>query len=164
MKDKETLEKEAMEKAKAIFLRSQGMAPDVVRQMTKQRLYKDAYNKHKKTHKDVGIIDIDDQMNITNQTPAQIKAGIVGAGREMLNIYIREIEEKYGITYGYKAQRLQAIIDSETSKDSDRISAIAELNKMQGHYAPTQNINHNLNANIDLKDIANVLERVRREY
>lgn len=40
------------------------------------------------------------------------------------------------------------------------IAAIAELNKMQGHYAPTQNQNVNVNVSADMKEAKEIAARL----
>jgi len=71
------------------------------------------------------------------------------------------------VTPEWKTTRLKHIVektiplvDDEPSDYATGIKAIAELNKMQGHYAPTQNQNMNLNVNADADDVKAITERL----
>lgn len=87
--------------------------------------------------------------------------------KERIEKIMAKLEEKTLVTYEWKVKKLQEIIDSsfkvkkkviddvtgeevlvpEFSKVA--IQAMAELNKMQGHYAPTKNMNLYVNTTLD---------------
>jgi hypothetical protein len=65
---------------------------------------------------------------------------------------------------------INAFIPDEGEPDSRKVSvalsAIAEANKMQGHYAPDkhQNINLNLNADADIAKLKELTEEVVKAH
>lgn len=64
----------------------------------------------------------------------------------------------------YKIKCLLDIISSDgdhRSAGATKISAIAELNKMQGHYAPSQT--QNINLNIDIAEALELMEKVKEK-
>lgn len=83
-----------------------------------------------------------------------------------------------GVTYEKKLGKIKTVIDSfipeegELKPDKVKVglSAIQEANRMQGHYAPTQNQNLNVNLNGDIdsaKEIAarlNSKNRYKKDY
>lgn len=73
------------------------------------------------------------------------------------------------ITIEYKLDKLKTVVD-QFIPDSDLkvnevkvgISAIAELNRMQGHYAPDKSMN--LNVNADAQATKELIERLESEH
>ena len=78
----------------------------------------------------------------------------------------KKTEKKEIATLEWRMQTLQHI--AETHKDASTvnaaISAISELNKMSGDYAPTKSETLNKNANIDLSNVRELLKTSMKEY
>lgn len=76
-----------------------------------------------------------------------------------------EIVIAHGVSFDWKASMLQNIILSQLDSNPDvAIKAVAELNKMQGHYAPESTINLNVNENREIKEIQEIRKMYKREY
>jgi phage terminase small subunit len=96
--------------------------------------------------------------------------------QELLEKTRSEVQKKTEVTFEWKVQKLQEIIDRSLNQhlqDDDgsgkklvlsdtAIKAIAELNKMQGHYAPEKR--ENLNVNTSLENIRRVRDEYKKEY
>jgi hypothetical protein len=76
--------------------------------------------------------------------------------------------------YGWKIHKLVNLINictpdcTDITKDdinaNATISAIAELNKMQGHYAAEKSINTNLNIDADFQKVRELVEKNKKEF
>lgn len=66
------------------------------------------------------------------------------------------------VTKEWKMRRLKEIAEG----DKTPIAAIAELNKMQGHYAPTKTVNANINAGVEMQveQVQKLVEKFAKEY
>ena len=85
-----------------------------------------------------------------------------------LAIRIKALEKKEIATVEWKMDKLVGITErTEEGKPQVAISAISELNKMQGHYAPTQVQQTNLNLDVDvikLKQINDLVNEKQKDY
>lgn len=54
--------------------------------------------------------------------------------------------------------------EKELVSATNAISAIAELNKMQGHYAPTKTVNAQIVNEADTEELKQLIEEHKREY
>lgn len=85
---------------------------------------------------------------------------------------LAEFEEKLQITANWKANKLRQIIlkalpdnDEEGKPNySAVISAISELNKMQGHYSAEKHVNTNLNVDTDMIELVELIKKYKSEY
>ena len=76
------------------------------------------------------------------------------------------------LTFNWKCQQLKSAIEKALSGEAfngrpqlrEVIAAVAELNKMQGHYAPTQSVNANVNTEVDWARVEELIARYKREY
>jgi phage terminase small subunit len=104
-------------------------------------------------------------------TKASSAAGYLSYNHEVLDkpevkAYLKEKRRKLnnviGLDFWWKARRLETLINSVIGREGDpdsvdmqyaniAISAIAELNKMQGHHAPEKSIVVNLEHDAQLK-------------
>lgn len=70
-------------------------------------------------------------------------------------------------TYDYKTNLLYGIAENNED-DRIKISAVVELNKMEGHYAPEKSVNVNLGVDANIEEVKRVtselLEKNKREY
>jgi phage terminase small subunit len=83
----------------------------------------------------------------------------------------KSIQDK--MSFDYKLDKLNKVVDNFIPDDeipmaklaTVAIQAIAEANRMQGHYSPdkTINANLNLNADMDIKKIKDITEEVIRK-
>lgn len=93
--------------------------------------------------------------------------------RTFLDERLSKIEEKLEITFDKKLKKLWHIVDKCAPDDAVEAkemqataatSAIAELNKMQGHYSAEKHINTNLNIDTDLNEISELVKLHEQEY
>jgi phage terminase small subunit len=90
---------------------------------------------------------------------------------------LKTVEEKEQITFDYKIKKLKQIVElsvpSEAANKEEinanaAISAISELNKMQGHYSAEKHANLNLVVDADIAQakelMAQLLQQYKREY
>lgn len=114
---------------------------------------------------------------------ASIAAGYKGTNYTVLPSYEakeylkerrRQLNNSIGLDFWWKAKRLSTIITSVIGNGEDpdavdlqhaniAISAIAELNKMQGHYAPDKSIVVNLEHDEQLKMVNDMTVQLLRE-
>jgi hypothetical protein len=82
------------------------------------------------------------------------KPEIVHEINKLQNKVMKKVEDKVKVTYEWKVQKLKDLIEKcatgEGFKDgwinaSGLVSALSELNKMHGDYAPEKRINTNVN-------------------
>lgn len=75
-----------------------------------------------------------------------------------------KVEQKTLVTFEWKVNKLQEIIDQAQSSEQyrDAVAAMAELNKMQGHYAPEKQVNYNVD--VTLENIRNARLEYKKEY
>lgn len=120
-----------------------------------------------------------------NATQAAIKAGYsaktarnIGnenltkpAIKEFIEKRMKKIEEKIEATIEWKVKMLKTCAEKCLQGEADRdglihpsgiVSAIAELNKMQGHYAPEKSIN--VHADADAEETSSLIKQYEREY
>jgi phage terminase small subunit len=85
-----------------------------------------------------------------------------------LAIRLKAIEKKEIATMEWKMDKLVGIVErTEEVKPQVAISGISELNKMQGHYAPTKTEAINVNLDIDIlkaKELSEAIARKRKDY
>lgn len=91
--------------------------------------------------------------------------------QKFLKSKMKPVEKKIGITFEWKMKKLKKIVDNKIPDDSEiiedasvAIQAIAEMNRMQGDYAPTKSINANLNVEADKEQLDLLIEEHRREF
>jgi phage terminase small subunit len=88
--------------------------------------------------------------------------------RRYLDIRLKSIEKKEIATMEWKLDKLVGITErTEDAKPQVAISAISELNKMQGHYSPTVVQQTNLNLDLDvlkLKQINDLVNDKQKDY
>jgi phage terminase small subunit len=81
---------------------------------------------------------------------------------------IKQLQKNVEVTVDWKMGKLVNITErTEDGKPQVAISAISELNKMQGHYAPTQVQQTNLNLDLDvlkLKEINDLVNEKQKDY
>lgn len=86
-----------------------------------------------------------------------------------------KIEENLNITFDWKVKKLATVIDKSFVRDENGnevevkdaravIGAISELNKMQGHIAPTKQVNINANLDMEPEDFKKLVAEYEREY
>jgi phage terminase small subunit len=94
---------------------------------------------------------------------------------KFINKRINEIEDELKMGVKWNIQKLKRIADlavpdnEKLPAGSKRdymaaIAAIAELNKMGGHYAPTKTINASLNSDVSNGDFESLLEHCKRDF
>lgn len=76
-----------------------------------------------------------------------------------------KVEDKLGVSFEWRVGKLKRIVDSVLGEDEVKlnhakvaISAIAEINKMYGDYAPEKRMNMTVNATLDK------LQEARKAY
>jgi phage terminase small subunit len=97
--------------------------------------------------------------------------------QDYLSKRIKAVEEKEQITFDYKIKKLKQIVElsvpseaitKEDINASAAISAISELNKMQGHYSAEKHANLNLVVDADIAQakelMAQLLQQYKREF
>lgn len=82
--------------------------------------------------------------------------------------------EKADVTFDWKVKMLKSLIENCASGNNTKddvihpsgvVSAIAELNKMQGHYAPEKTLTTNVNVELEEdENIDNLIDMYRRDY
>lgn len=82
---------------------------------------------------------------------------------------IKKQTSELRVTFDDKVKKLKEIIDNAIVDDVPpqvAIQAIAELNKMQGHYSAEKHVNVNANVTLDphLKKVTDLLEDLRKKY
>lgn len=97
--------------------------------------------------------------------------------RDDVRNYIKEVQhqltEKTKITIEWKMQKLKEVVDTSLTPQYDSnglaqykldtaVTAIRELNKMQGDYAPEKHLNLNVSAEIDR--VADLIAQYERPY
>ena len=94
--------------------------------------------------------------------------------KDYLNSRVQEVIEVVRLDYDFKIKKLKQIIDIAIPDNLERITkevvvglqALAEANKMQGHYSAEKHVN--LNANIDLtpeqKEALQLIASLRKQY
>ena len=85
-----------------------------------------------------------------NMEASEVEGGVVAKQRRMTDVEVAAMLW----TKDRSVRVLTSIVDSETTKPNEKITAIKELNQMHGHYVPAQ-VNINLN-------IGNIMEEVIR--
>lgn len=84
-----------------------------------------------------------------------------------INKLLEKIDKKIGVSFDYKIQKLKLAVDRALPDDEKSeatinpqigITAIAELNKMQGHYSAEKHINANLNTDTEISDIKELMD------
>lgn len=96
--------------------------------------------------------------------------------QKFIRKHMKEIEKKVGDLLQWKTKKLVQIteicvpgdqtegIDPKDINATAAISAIAELNKMHGDYAPTKTINALLTADVDKEQLDYLIEQHKREF
>jgi hypothetical protein len=118
-----------------------------------------------------------------NNTQAYLKAGYTcvddpncGAyqlvSKPPLSLHIRYYlqERARGVTRDWKYDKLRQIVENSVRKTDENgviveniaLNAIAELNKMQGDYAPVQSVSVNVDRTVE--DIRKVMIEYKKEY
>ena len=76
------------------------------------------------------------------------------------------------VSYEWKLKKLKQVVDTFindaaclTPKEvSTALQAIAEMNKMQGHYSAEKHVTINVNADPDLQQIESLVNQHAKEY
>lgn len=94
--------------------------------------------------------------------------------KKYINRVADKMEKDFGITLDWKIFKLKRIVNFCVPDDEDKpvidgavgVKAIAELNKMQGDYAPVrnENTNANINADAEIKDMQELIKQHQRDY
>lgn len=86
---------------------------------------------------------------------------------ELVDKYTNKALSKREITFDWKVGNLHKIIEDSMTEDSfahkrTAIQAIAELNKMQGHYSADKHVNANINVTLDtdVKEAKELMDRL----
>lgn len=75
--------------------------------------------------------------------------------------------------YEWKLERLKHIVNTfipietrnlEAKNVTTAIQAIAEMNKMQGHYAAERHVNMNVNVDSDIEKLESLIKKYRKDY
>jgi len=80
--------------------------------------------------------------------------------------YVDEIRLKANTPvdmFAWKLEKLVNIVNANMPPDGDNraaIAAIAELNKMEGHYAPTKSVRLDLKQNLDMKRMLEISRKI----
>lgn len=94
------------------------------------------------------------------------------AVQEAVEQELAMMEVDHGITFDYKIGKLKTIVERTIPDDGfygaadgykTGISAIAELNKMQGHYAAEKRVNVNVNAEGNLEQLKEIMDGVIKQ-
>ena len=143
----------------------------------KQKLFLDAYVKNGfENATNCAIL-----AGYSEKTARSMASAIIRSenGKKYLDFKKEQLIEKYipDITVEWKLKRLKRLIElcipptaiyKEHVDGRTAIAAIAELNKMQGHYAPERSLNANINADVHLQELNKVtselLEQYKKEY
>jgi phage terminase small subunit len=92
---------------------------------------------------------------------------------EAITKITKEIDLRHAISFDYKIQKLKHIIELcagdavDSFKEADTrtaIAAIAELNKMQGHYAVEKHQHTNINLDVDVETTKVLLDEMRAKH
>jgi phage terminase small subunit len=88
--------------------------------------------------------------------------------KRYLSSRIKNLQKNIEVTVDWKMKKLVGIVErTEEEKPNIAISGISEMNKMQGHYAPTQTQNVNLNLDFDVikaKEINDLVAKKQKDY
>lgn len=79
---------------------------------------------------------------------------------------LAQMDKELGVTFEWKVKKLKSVIDRAIPDDeiesdlsaSVGISAIQELNKMQGHHSAEKRVNTNLNSDTDVENVKELME------
>lgn len=84
--------------------------------------------------------------------------------KEAIEHKVKKLESELEITAKWKIEKIREIIELNCyDRPELALTAIAELNKMQGDYAPTKTETKNLNANVCL-EIKEQIAQYEKEY
>lgn len=93
--------------------------------------------------------------------------------QQYLQKRMRKVEEKLEITTEWKMQKLKQCIELampeleglvELKNHKALLGAIAELNKMQGHYSAEKVVNTNLNVDTDLEQARKYTNQYEKDF
>lgn len=85
---------------------------------------------------------------------------------------LKKMEKELDITFEWKLKKLKHVVqvsipdESQVLEEIDAragVAAIAEMNKMQGHYSPDKHINANISADTDVKEVQDMLQEMIRK-
>lgn len=94
------------------------------------------------------------------------------AVKKLVEKEVRRLEKDFGLTFDYKIKKLKKILDN-TIPDDDcatpehyrvGISAISELNKMQGHHAAEKRVNLNLQTDANIDQLRSVMDELVKKH
>ncbi|WP_218813990.1 hypothetical protein [Rickettsiella endosymbiont of Dermanyssus gallinae] len=83
------------------------------------------------------------------------------------------LENTVTVNHAWKLEKLKQIVDTFLPAGSDfleakdvnsAIQAIAEMNKMQGHYAAEKHMNLNVAVDTDIEQLEKLIEKYRKDY
>lgn len=82
---------------------------------------------------------------------------------------VKKSEKDLQVTFDWKIQKLRDVVLNANLDDitpSHFLTAIAELNKMQGHYSPERHENVNANITVDpsVLKVRAILEDLKKKY
>ncbi len=106
-----------------------------------------------------------------------IKSPKQSANKILKNRYVAEyiavtqeyMRELMPASFEWKINKLVKCVDASIPEEGEinvqaGVCAISEMNKMQGHYAPTKNLNLNANVEANRDEVRGLLEQYKREY
>jgi phage terminase small subunit len=137
---------------------------------TKEECFLYWYAKKGKTMKEAAIM-----AGFSNKAAAREASKIVKKpeAKKYIDRALRTVEKRLQWGFEDKLKKLKkvadlAIPDSASTMDelapTAGIQAIAESNKMQGHYSAEKVVNTNINVDTDLQQVEELLEKYTREY
>jgi len=96
-----------------------------------------------------------------NKSGEILKSTIV---KQYLRKRLQKADKQLEATFDWKLRRLKQIADSH--ENNIAVSAIAEMNKMQGHYSPDKHVNANININsdADLIQVRDVMRKITEKH
>lgn len=83
-----------------------------------------------------------------------------------------DLESQMTVSYEWKLDKLKRIVEAfienkenlRSNKVNSAIQAIAEMNKMQGHYSPEKHVSVNIKTDPDLQQLENLINQHGKEY
>lgn len=84
--------------------------------------------------------------------------------KQYLRKRLEKVDKKLEVTFDWKIKRLKQIANKH--ENNIAVSAISEMNKMQGHYSPDKHVNANININsdADLIQVRDVMQQIAKKH
>lgn len=93
--------------------------------------------------------------------------------QEQLERLLRRMKDQHNVTFDWKIKKLKKVVDISIPDDALEITemdpeaglkAIAEMNKMQGHYQPESTISTNVHVDTDIINAEHIMEEVLERH